>query len=38
MTEREAEAAVAAHYGMLLGIQSPWKVKRAKLEMVLPVS
>jgi len=32
MTEQEAEAAVAAHYGMLLGIQSPWKVKRAKLE------
>ena len=32
MTEREAEEAVAAHYGMLLGIQSPWKVKRAKLE------
>jgi transposase len=32
MTEREAEAAVAAHYGMLLGIQSPWRVKRARLE------
>lgn len=32
MNEREAEAAVAAHYGMLLGIQSPWQVKRAKLE------
>lgn len=32
MTEREAEIAVAAHYGMLLGIQSPWRVKRAKLE------
>ena len=32
MNEREAEAAVAAHYGMLLGIQSPWKVKRARLE------
>ena len=23
---------MAAHYGMLLGIQSPWQVKRAKLE------
>ena len=32
MTEQEAEAAVAAHYGMLLGIQSPWRVKRARLE------
>jgi transposase len=32
MTEREAEVAVAAHYGMLLGIQSPWRVKRVKLE------
>jgi len=32
MTEREAEEAVAAHYGMLLGIRSPWRVKRAKLE------
>ena len=32
MTEREAEAAVAAHYGMLLGIQSPWRVKRARLD------
>jgi transposase len=30
MTEREAEA--AAHYGMLLGIQSPWRVKRARLD------
>jgi transposase len=28
-----SEAAVAAHYGMLLGIQSPWRVKRASLEM-----
>lgn len=33
MTKQEAEAAVAAHYGMLLGIQSPWRVKRASLEM-----
>jgi transposase len=32
MTEHEAEVAVAAHYGMLLGIQSPWRVKRARLE------
>lgn len=27
-----SEAAVAAHYGMLLGIGSPWRVKRAALE------
>lgn len=33
MTEQEAKAAVAAHYGMLLGIASPWVVKEAKLEM-----
>ena len=33
MTEHEAEQAVAAHYGMLLGILSPWRVKRAKLDM-----
>jgi hypothetical protein len=32
MNEHEAEAAVAAHYGMLLGLQSPWRVKRARLE------
>lgn len=33
MTEQEAKAAVAAHYGMLLGIAFPWVVKEAKLEM-----
>jgi transposase len=27
-----AEAAVAAHYGLLLGIQSPWEVKRVDLQ------
>ena len=32
MKENEAEAAVAAHYGMLLGLQSPWRVKRALLQ------
>jgi transposase len=32
MSQSSDEAAVAAHYGMLLGIQSPWQVKRAKLE------
>src|SRR5690606_7415982 len=32
MSQTSDEAAVAAHYGMLLGIQSPWQVKRAKLE------
>jgi transposase len=33
MREEEAKAAVAAHYGMLLGITKPWMVKEAKLEM-----
>jgi transposase len=28
-----AEAAVAAHYGLLLGIQSPWQVKRVDLKL-----
>jgi len=28
-----AEAAVAAHYGMLLGIESPWQVKRVELKL-----
>lgn len=28
-----AEAAVAAHYAQLLGISSPWRVKRAELEL-----
>lgn len=28
-----AEAAVAAHYAQLLGISSPWRVKRAALEL-----
>jgi transposase len=32
MTEQESKAAVAAHYGLLLGISSPWEVKEAKLE------
>lgn len=35
MNENAAQAAVAAHYGLLLGIQEPWKVKEAKLEMAL---
>lgn len=29
-----AEAAVAAHYGLLLGIRSPWRVRRADLDVV----
>jgi len=29
-----AEAAVAAHYGMLLGIHSPWRVRKADLDLV----
>lgn len=33
MNQLEAKAAVAAHYGMLLGIQSPWRVKEARLDM-----
>jgi transposase len=28
-----AEAAVAAHYGMLLGIKSPWQVRRVDLQL-----
>lgn len=32
MTEQQAKAAVAAHYGLLLGISSPWEVREAKLE------
>jgi len=32
MNQHEAKAAVAAHYGMLLGIQSPWRVKEARLD------
>jgi transposase len=28
-----AQAAVAAHYGMLLGIKSPWQVKRVDLQL-----
>ena len=28
-----AEAAVSAHYGLLLGIQSPWQVKRVELKL-----
>jgi transposase len=35
MNDNAAEAAVAAHYGLLLGIQEPWKVKKAKLEMAI---
>ncbi len=31
--DRAAQAAVAAHYGMLLGIQSPWEVKRVQLQL-----
>jgi transposase len=34
MTKQEAEAAVAAHYGLLLGIQSPWRVRNANLDIV----
>jgi transposase len=30
---KAAEAAVAAHYGMLLGIQSPWRVTKAELKL-----
>jgi transposase len=33
MTEHEAKTAVAAHYGMLLGIASPWSVREAKLDL-----
>jgi len=32
MTEQEAKTAVAAHYGLLLGISSPWEVRDAKLD------
>ena len=28
-----AEAAVAAHYGLLLGIRSPWQVRKADLDL-----
>lgn len=28
-----AEAAVAAHYGLLLGIKSPWQVRRVELQL-----
>ena len=28
-----AEAAVAAHYGLLLGIHSPWQVRRVDLQL-----
>ena len=35
MNDNAAQAAVAAHYGLLLGIQEPWKVKEANLEMAL---
>jgi transposase len=28
-----AEAAVAAHYGLLLGIKSPWEVRRVDLQL-----
>lgn len=28
-----AEAAVAAHYGLLLGIRSPWQVRRVELQL-----
>ena len=35
MNDQAAQAAVAAHYGLLLGIQEPWKVKQAKLEMAI---
>ncbi len=28
-----AESAVAAHYGLLLGIQSPWQVRRVDLQL-----
>ena len=32
-TTKAAEAAVAAHYGLLLGINSPWQVKRVDLKL-----
>ncbi len=31
--KKEAEAAVAAHYGLLLGIKSPWQVRRVDLQL-----
>ncbi len=33
VTTTAAEAAVAAHYGLLLGIKSPWQVKRVDLQL-----
>ena len=30
---RVAEAAVAAHYALLLGIKSPWQVRRVDLKL-----
>jgi transposase len=33
MNQHEAQAAVAAHYGLLLGLKSPWRVTATKLEM-----
>ena len=30
---RAAEAAVAAHYALLLGIKSPWQVRRVDLKL-----
>lgn len=32
VSQKSDEAAVAAHYGLLLGIQSPWQVRHARLE------
>ena len=33
LSTEEMEAALAAHYGLLLGIQSPWDVKRVELSL-----
>jgi hypothetical protein len=32
-SNRAAEAAVAAHYALLLGIKSPWPVRRVDLKL-----
>jgi transposase len=32
MNQQQADAAVAAHYALLLGIQSPWQVNKATLQ------
>jgi len=32
MTEQQAKEAVAAHYGLPLGISRPWQVREVKLK------